>query len=37
MESVVVEIRAGVGGEDARLLVEEQFHIYCRWAARRSL
>ena len=37
MESIIVEIRAGEGGEHARLLVSEQFDIYCRWSARRSL
>ncbi len=35
--SVIVEIRAAEGGDDAKLLVEEQFKIYCKRAARRRL
>jgi protein subunit release factor A len=35
--SVVVEIRAAEGGDDAKLLVEEQFGIYARVALRRGL
>jgi len=30
MESVIVEIRAGEGGDDAKALVLEQFSIYVR-------
>lgn len=33
----IVEIRAGEGGEDAKLLVEDQLSIYCRVATRRGL
>jgi protein subunit release factor A len=35
--SVIVEIRAAEGGDDAKLLVEEQFGIYARVALRRGL
>jgi protein subunit release factor A len=35
--SVIVEIRAAEGGDDAKLLVEEQFRIYARRALRRCL
>ncbi len=35
--SVIVEIRAAEGGDDAKLLVEEQFKIYVRRAQRRRL
>lgn len=37
MESVMVEIRAGEGGEDAKLLVVDQFKIYQKMGARRGL
>lgn len=33
----IVEIRAAEGGEDAKLLVVEQFKIYARMAIRRGL
>jgi protein subunit release factor A len=36
-ESVVVEIRAAEGGDDAKLLVLEQVKIYVRLCGRRSL
>ena len=36
-DSVVVEIRAAEGGDDAKLLVIEQVKIYLRLCARRSL
>ena len=36
-ESVVVEIRAAEGGDDAKLLVLEQAKIYLRLCTRRSL
>jgi len=36
-ESVIVEIRAAEGGDDAKLLVEEQLQIYVRLGGRRSL
>jgi protein subunit release factor A len=28
MQSIIVEIRAAEGGDDAKLLVEDQFRIY---------
>jgi protein subunit release factor A len=33
MESIIVEIRAAEGGEDAKLLVHEQLAAYARAAA----
>lgn len=36
-DSVVVEIRAAEGGDDAKLLVLEQRAIYMRLCTRRSL
>lgn len=36
-DSVVVEIRAAEGGNDAKLLVVEQAKIYLRLCLRRSL
>jgi protein subunit release factor A len=35
--SVIVEIRAAEGGDDAKSLVQEQFAIYARRAARSGL
>lgn len=35
--AVIVEIRAAEGGDDAKLLVEDQFRIYHRVASRRGL
>jgi protein subunit release factor A len=35
--SVIVEIRAAEGGDDAKLLVREQLAIYARRAARSGL
>lgn len=37
MNSVVVEIRAAEGGDDAKGLVLEQFRIYAKLMARRRL
>lgn len=37
MESVIVEIRAGEGGDDAKSLVNEQFEVYAKMGARRCL
>lgn len=37
MSSVVVEIRAAEGGDDAKGLVREQFAVYVRMAKRRGL
>ncbi len=34
---MIVEIRAGEGGQDAKLLVEEQFKLYEKLASRRRL
>ena len=36
-DTLVVEIRAAEGGEDAKLLVEDQFSIYRKLAARKCL
>jgi protein subunit release factor A len=35
--SVIVEIRAAEGGDDAKLLVKEQVVIYSKLAGRRAL
>jgi protein subunit release factor A len=35
--SLILEIRAAEGGDDAKLLVEDQFAIYARLADRRGL
>jgi protein subunit release factor A len=35
--SVIVEIRAAEGGDDAKLLVQEQLAIYCRRCVRSGL
>lgn len=35
--SIIVEILAAEGGQDAKLLVQEQVSIYIRYAKRRSL
>jgi protein subunit release factor A len=37
MESIVVEIRAAEGGDDAKQLVIEQAAIYARLCQRREL
>jgi protein subunit release factor A len=37
MPSVIVEIRAAEGGDDAKLLVQDQFALYQRLGARRGL
>jgi len=37
MESVIVEIRAGEGGADAKLLVVDQFAVYGRLLERKCL
>lgn len=34
---MIIEIRAAEGGEDAKLLVEDQVTIYARVAVRRGL
>lgn len=35
--SVFVEIRSGEGGDDAKLLVQDQFAIYMKLGAKRGL
>ncbi len=37
MTSVIVEIRAAEGGDDAKLLVREQWTLYAKLGARRGL
>lgn len=37
MNSIIVEIHAAEGGEDAKLLVEEQYSIYTKLAVRNCL
>ena len=37
MTSIIIEIRAAEGGEDAKLLVRDQLAIYKRYCDRRSL
>lgn len=37
MSTILIEIRAAEGGDDAKLLVEEQFAIYGKLGARRGL
>lgn len=37
MESLILEIRAAEGGDDAKDLVREQFKVYARVAMRRCL
>lgn len=37
MESLIIEIRAAEGGMDSKLLIQDQFDIYNRWAIRRAL
>lgn len=37
MKTLIVELRAAEGGEDAKLLVEKQYEIYKKLAARRRL
>lgn len=34
---MIVEIRAAEGGQDAKLLVEDQFALYAKYGVRRSL
>lgn len=35
--TIIVEIRAGEGGDDAKLLVEDQVGIYAKMALRERL
>lgn len=37
MRSVIVEIRAAEGGDDAKLLVREQFEVYRKAGSRGRL
>jgi protein subunit release factor A len=37
METVIIEIRSAEGGEDAKLLVNDQLGVYLRYANRRGL
>lgn len=37
MQSVIIEIRSGEGGLDAKLLIEDQFNIYRKMAAKECL
>jgi len=37
MKEVILEIRSGEGGTDAKLLVEDQMGIYARYASRSRL
>lgn len=37
MSNVIVEIRAAEGGDDAKLITEEQLTIYSRLCSRRGL
>ena len=35
--SIIVEIRSGAGGDDAKLLVLDQIDLYSRFSVRRGL
>jgi len=37
MRSIIIEIRAAEGGDDAKLLVKDQYNIYQRMAAKECL
>lgn len=37
MESVIVEVRSGEGGRDAKLLVRDQVALYSKFCIRRGL
>lgn len=37
METIIIEIRAAEGGDDAKTLVKEQFRAYANVGARRGL
>jgi protein subunit release factor A len=37
MSAVIVELRAAEGGDDARLLVREQWTLYTKLGVRRGL
>jgi protein subunit release factor A len=37
METIIIEIRAAEGGDDAKLLVKDQLRVYCNVAAQRGL
>lgn len=37
MDAVIVEVRAGEGGDDAKLLVHELLKVYVKYGSRRGL
>ena len=37
MESITLEIRSGEGGDDSKLLIEDQFKIYKKYCYRHCL
>lgn len=37
MSNIIVEIRAAEGGQDSKLLVEDQYNIYKKYMNRRHL
>jgi len=37
MESIIIEIRAAEGGDDAKSLINDQFRAYVAAASRRGL
>lgn len=37
VESIIVEIRAAEGGQDAKLLVKDQFAVYRKYMGRECL
>lgn len=37
MSTILIEIRAAEGGDDAKTLVHEQFAVYAKMGARRCL
>lgn len=37
MESVIVELRAAEGGQDSKLLIQDQYRIYSKWVAKLGL
>ena len=37
MENVIVELRSAEGGDDSKLLIQDQYRIYQKWAGKNSL
>lgn len=37
MKGIIIEIRAAEGGDDAKLLVDDQLKIYSKYCIRRKL